>query len=337
MTLERSINSVADVAHAAARGPSPARGAAAGALHFALALIVAALLGGCGSLHHYAVNRLGDSLAKSGTTFAGDDDPELIRAAAPFSLKLMESLLRDAPEHVGLLTATAAGFTEYSYAFIEEDADELEAHDLEASLALHARARSMYVRARDYGMRALDVRHKGFSARLRETHGTAASELDQGDAPAIYWTAAAWAASISLDKDSPASIAELPLVDALLKRLEALDADYERGALDSVLMSWEAARPGRAYAEKEVRRHFDRALELSSGEKAGPYVTYAETHCVHLQDRKAFEANLQQALAIDPARHPQWQLENRVVQRRARWLLTQTDQLFLEPAPGESQ
>jgi predicted anti-sigma-YlaC factor YlaD len=220
---------------------------------------------------------------------------------------------------------------------VEEDADELEARDLQASLALHGRARSMYVRARDYGMRALNARHKGFATRLRQTHGAAAAELDEADAAAIYWTAASWAASISLDKDSPDSIAELPLVDALLERLESLDADYDHGALDSVLMSWEAARPGRAYGEREVRRHFERAVQLSGGQKAGPYVTFAETHCVRLQDRKGFESNLQQALAIEPARYPQWQLENRVEQRRARWLLTQTDQLFLEAAPGASQ
>jgi predicted anti-sigma-YlaC factor YlaD len=336
MNLEHPIDTAADICHAASRTPWRA-GRAARGVRLTLSLVAAAMLAACGSVHHYAVNRLGDTLAKSGTTFAGDDDPELIRAAAPFSLKLMESLLQDAPQHVGLLTATAAGFTEYSYAFLEEDADELEAHDLEASLALHGRARSMYVRARDYGMRALEARHKGFAARLRQTHGAAAAELDAVDAPAIYWTAAAWAASISLDKDSPNSIAELPLVDALLKRLETLDADYDHGALDSVLMSWEAARPGRAYGETAVRRHFERAVQLSGGGKAGPYVTFAETHCVRLQDRKAFESNLQQALAIDPARSPEWQLENRVVQRRARWLLTQTDQLFIEPAPGATQ
>jgi predicted anti-sigma-YlaC factor YlaD len=336
MNLEYPINTAADAAHRAYRTRPRAR-RAAGGLRLALSLVAAAMLAGCGSVHHYAVSRLGDTLAKSGTTFAGDNDPELIRAAAPFSLKLMESLLQDAPQHVGLLTATAAGFTEYSYAFVEEDADELEAHDLEASLALHGRARSMYVRARDYGMRALEARHRGFAARLRKTHGAAVAELDAADAQAIYWTAAAWAASISLDKDSPNSIAELPLVDALLKRLETLDADYDHGALDSVLMSWEAARPGRAYGEDQVRRHFERALQLSGGQKAGPYVTFAETHCVRLQDRKGFESNLQQALAIDPARNPEWQLENRIVQRRARWLLTQTDQLFIEPAPGATQ
>jgi len=57
--------------------------------------------------------------------------------------------------------------------------------------------------------------------------------------------------------------------------------------------------------------------------------------CVAAQDRREFVAALERALAIDPAARPEWRLENRVLQRRARWLLTQADQLFLEP--GESK
>jgi predicted anti-sigma-YlaC factor YlaD len=303
----------------------------------AVSLTAAAMLfAGCQSVQHYAVNRLGDSLATSGTTFAGDDDPELIRAAAPFSLKLMESLLQQSPQHAGLLTATAAGFTEYSYAFIQEDADELEATDLQASLVMHDRARRMYVRARDYGLRALEVRHPGFGERLRTSRGAAAGELTGADAAAIYWTAVSWAATISLDKNSAASVAELPLVDRLLQRLQTLDPDYDHGALDAVLMSWESGRPGAADPQAAVRQHFERAVQLSGGHKAGPYVTFAETNCVRLQDRREFEAKLRQALSIDSRQYPQWQLENRVVQRRAHWLLTQTDQLFLDAPEGAS-
>jgi len=296
----------------------------------AIPLVLGTWLAGCASLHQYTVNRLGDALATSGSGFAADDDPELIRAAAPFSLKLMESLLQETPEHAGLLTATAAGFTEYAYAFVQEDADELEAHDLAASLELQRRARDLYVRARDYGMRALETRHPKFRERLRRTSGSAVAELGQADAPAIYWTAAAWAASISLDKDSPAALADLPLVDAMLHRLERLDADYDHGALDSLLMSYEAGRPGARDRQRAVRHHFERAVRLSDGQKAGPYVMLAETVCVQAQDRREFVAELQQALTIDTAQQPQWQLENRVMQRRARWLLTQADQLFLD-------
>lgn len=296
------------------------------------ALLLLAWLSGCGSLHHYAIDRVGDALAGSGSGFADDDDPELIRAAAPFSLKLMESVLQESPRHAGLLTASAAGFTQYAYAFVQQDADELEMRDLAAADALRQRAHGLYLRARDYGLRALETRHPGFREQLRHTPELAVGRLGPGDAAGLYWTAAAWAASISLDKDSPAALAELPLVEVLLRRMVSLDADYDHGALDSLLMSYENGRPGARDPQTAVRQHFERAVRLSGGQKAAPFVALAETTCVRTQDRAEFVASLQHALAIDPAEHPEWRLENRVMQRRARWLLTQTDQLFIESA-----
>src|SRR6516165_4164132 len=66
--------------------------------HKLLRLAFAVILVGSGcSIRRMAVNKVGDALAGSGTTFAADDDPELIKAAAPFSLKLMESLLEESP------------------------------------------------------------------------------------------------------------------------------------------------------------------------------------------------------------------------------------------------
>lgn len=295
-------------------------------------LLLATWLSGCVSLHHYAIDRVGDALAGSGSGFAGDDDPELIRAAAPFSLKLMESVLQESPHHAGLLTASAAGFTQYAYAFVQEDADELEMRDLTAALALHQRAHGLYTRARDYGLRALEARHPGFREHLRRDPALAAGELGPGDVTAVYWTAAAWAAAISLDKDSPDALAELPQVEVLLKRLASLDADYDYGALDSLMMSYENGRPGARDPQTAIRQHFERAVRLSGGQKAAPYVAFAETACVRAQDRSEFVASLRHALAIDPAGRPEWRLENRVMQRRARWLLTQTDQLFIETA-----
>src|SRR2546422_118897 len=117
---------------------------------------------GC-SIRRYALNKAADALAQSGATFASDDDPELIKAAAPFSLKLMESLLAENPRHPGLLAAAASGFTQYAYAFVQEDADETEPRDLAAAEALRARTRHLYWRAQSYGLRGLEVKHQGFS------------------------------------------------------------------------------------------------------------------------------------------------------------------------------
>src|SRR5271168_2150785 len=118
------------------------------------------------SVRKYAINKLGDALAGTGTTFASDDDPELIRSAVPFSLKLIESLLAENPRHEGLLLAAARGFTQYSYAFVQEDADETEDTDRVKATAMRARAAKLYLRARNYGLRGLEVKHAGFAERL---------------------------------------------------------------------------------------------------------------------------------------------------------------------------
>src|SRR5438270_730817 len=116
---------------------------------------------GC-SIKRYAVNQVGNALAGGGTTFASDDDPELVRAAVPFSLKLMETLIAESPRHSGLLLAAASGFTQYAYAFVEEDAEETEPKDFEASEEMKIRARKLYLRARNYGLRGLAVAHPHF-------------------------------------------------------------------------------------------------------------------------------------------------------------------------------
>ena len=299
-------------------------------LRCAGALLCVGALAGCASLRHYAVDRAGDALAASGSGYAGDDDPELIRAAAPFSLKLIESLLAESPRHEGLLTAASSGFTQFAYAFVQQDADELESHDVAGAFALRERARGLYLRGRDYGLRALESRHPGFAAALREAPQTAVAGLGRADVVPLYWTTVAWAASISLGKDSPAALAELPRVGLLVERLRQLDPDFDRGSLDTFLITYEMGRPGARSPDAEARRFFARAVELSGGRRTGPYVALAETVCVRLQSRAEFLATLRQALAIDPQAEPQWRLENRIMQHRARWLLTQTDQLFLE-------
>src|SRR4030095_2817365 len=111
---------------------------------FGLVTLCLAVIGSGCSIRHMAVNKVGDALSGSGSTFASDDDPELVKAAAPFSLKLMESLLNESPRHEGLLLATTSGFTQYGYAFVQQDADELEDKDLEAATALRMRARRLY-------------------------------------------------------------------------------------------------------------------------------------------------------------------------------------------------
>jgi len=285
---------------------------------------------GC-SVRRYAINKLGDALADTRTTFASDDDPELIRGALPFSLKLIESLLAESPRHQGLLLAAASGFTQYSYAFVQQEADEMEPRDLGEAERLRTRARRLYLRAKNFGVRGLEVRHRDFGSSLRQNPKGAAEQTSLSDVPLLYWTAASWGAAIAISKDDPELIADLPAVEALIDRALQLDEDYDSGAIHGFLVTYEASRPGgKGDLYERSRRHFERALALSSGQLASPLVALAETVSIGKQDRKEFESLLGRALAIQVDAKPEWRLANLVMQRRARWLLSRTDELFLE-------
>src|SRR4051794_40663276 len=132
----------------------------------ALLLALGSMASGCATVKRMAINKLGDSLADSGTTYTADDDPDLVGAALPFSLKLVEGLLSQAPRHRGLLFTAASGFTEYAYGYVQQDADALEADDVDRAAELRARARRLYLRGRDYGLRGLETRHRGFAQAL---------------------------------------------------------------------------------------------------------------------------------------------------------------------------
>jgi len=296
-------------------------------------LLPAALLAatmGC-SVRRFAVNKLGDALAGSSSTFASEEDPELVGDASPFALKLIESLLVESPRHRGLLLAAASGFTQYAYAFVQQPADELEDQNLAQATRLHTRARRLYLRARDYGVRGLEARRPGFEKALRADPMSAVRAVGKTDVPFLYWTAAAWGAAISLSKDDPETVADQPLVEALIDRALEVDEAFDHGAIHSFLVSYEPSRPaGVGDAAARARKHFERAVELSGGKLASPLVAFAETVSVSKQNKQEFEALLKRALEIDVNARAEWRLANLITQRRARWLLGRMDQLFVE-------
>ena len=304
----------------------------------ALAVWLGLVVGNTGcSVKRLAINQLGDALSNGTGTFATDDDPDLIRDAAPFSLKLMESLLAESPQHLELLQALASGFTQYAYAFAQQPADALEEKDLSAAAAGRERARRLYLRARNYGLRGLEARHPGFEKLLRANPAAAIRVTKKADVHLLYWTAASWAAGISLSKDSPDAIADLPLAAALMDRALALDEKFDHGAIHSFLITFELARPGAGPdAVAKARQHFARAVELSGGNQAGPFVSLAENVAVQQQNAPEFKALLEKALAVNMDARPEWRLVNTLMQRRAKWLLGRMDDLILPALPPET-
>lgn len=296
------------------------------------------LLAGCSTLQSVAVNKLGDTLSQESSVFSSDDDPQLVGDALPFSLKLMESVLAESPRHRGLLLGTLRGFTEYAYGWVDQPAREIESVDPQMAAQRRDRARKLYLRARGYGLRSFEVLQPGFEAKLRAAPRDAVRSISVRDVPLLYWTASAWGLAISVSKDQPELIADLPIVEALIDRAIELDDAFGEGAIHVFLINYEPNRAG-GIGDPLVRarHHFDRAVELSHGLLASPYVTFAESISLQTQNRAEFETLLHRALAIDPDARPASRLENYLAQQHARWLLTHADDLFVGPPEGEKK
>jgi predicted anti-sigma-YlaC factor YlaD len=287
--------------------------------------------GGC-SFRGLAVDTIGDMLSGGGSVFAEEDDLELVGEALPFSLKLTDSLLRETPEHRGLLRSAAQGYVLYAYAYVQFPAEQAALEDLDRARHLRARAAKLYLRAFDYALRGLEVHHPGLGEAMRQDpavalQGIAGDETDE--VPFLYWAASALGLAISMGKNDPAMLARLGEVEAMVQRALELDETYGEGALHEFALILAAASP-RLFDRAAIERHYRRALDLSAGTRASPYVAYAVAAALRDQDRRAFEALMQKALAVEPGAVEEQRLQNTIAQRRARWLLGRTDELFLD-------
>ncbi len=296
-----------------------------------LALALLLVSSGC-SIRKLAVNTLADALAGStSSTFTTDDDPELIRDALPFALKTLETLLGEVPENTGLLLSACQGFVLYGAAFVELEADRLEATSYRQAKHQHARALKLYLRARGYCFRALDLTFPGASQALIRGDASVLEDARLEHVRLLYWTAASWGAAIGAGLDRPELVADLPAVRALLERALELDSDYDQGVLHDAMMLLEFAEIESGVGSIErAREHYQRALELGAGTRAGTYVAWANTVSVREQNREEFEELLEKALAVDLEGDPDSRLANVIQQDKARWLLDQAGDLFLD-------
>ena len=295
--------------------------------------VVSALISGC-SLQTMAVNAVMPTIANP-EVYLSEEDPELVRDALPFLLKTVESVLEATPSRKDALLFANNGFLLYANAFLQHDAAIAEWTDYERAAELNERARRMYLRARDYGLRLVEIEHPGITGSLLEDPLAAVMVFDVEDVETLYYLGGAWMLAINLSLDRPALVADLPSARALLDRALLLDESYDRGGLLSAFITVESVGEALGGSYQRAREHFDRAVALSEGLDAGPYISMAVGVSIAQENRQEFVELLETALAIDVNKEPANRLLNVLSQKRARMLLDHVDDLFFEPIDEE--
>ena len=273
--------------------------------------VLVALNSGCVS---GSVSRLAENLGRAA---GAHDDPELVRAALPAYLLLIDGLIEGDPRNPALLEAGAALYGAYGGLLAGDDERAAKLTDRAMAYAERAwRCR----RAPDLRTCRFDV----FSQRL--------AAVRKKDAGGLYGLGAAWAGWIRARPQAVAAAAEIPRVEAIMERVTALDPLHGDGSPHMIVGSLAALLPADLGGDPEkARRAFERAMELADGRNLMIPVLYARQYAVATGNRTLYERLLRQVVDAPPAAG-EHRLMNVVARERARLLLQDAEQLFEEAA-----
>lgn len=248
--------------------------------------------------------------------FMRQTDVELVREGAPAFLLMLDALAEAHPDKPAVLIAAAEAQMAYAIGFLDK--------------AQKDRAKTMFLKAKTYGLRALS-RNKRFARALEGSHDDfiqALGSFRKKDADALLATATSWVMWIIASSDSPAALGDMPKVMEMMKRVQALDPGIRQGGVDLFYGIYYVVLPlGGGRDLDRAREHFEHSMAIAGPDYLLNRVTFAEYYARYAFDQELFERTLRDVLAAEPA-VPEFTLMNAVAKTRARALLAQMDDLF---------
>jgi tetratricopeptide (TPR) repeat protein len=243
-------------------------------------------------------------------------DLRVIREGMPAYLMLIDGMVEAVPDNAHLLITAAQAYASFASAFIEaEDKDY---------------ARALYERAKKYALRSLEIRGlKNPVLKPFDEFEAGLNDLGKNDVPYMFWAATCWGNWIRLNMGSMAALAELPRVEALMKRVLVLDEQFYYGGPHLFMGIWFASRPKIAGGDlTKARQHFNKALELSQGKFLMTQIYFADQYARKTFDKDLFVSTLENVLDTPADKIPELTLLNTVAHQKAKELLAEADDYF---------
>jgi len=218
--------------------------------------------------------------------------------------------------------------TQFGYAFQLEKGDQSMSEDVSIALNYYSQAYQSFQSGIKLGKNALLIYYPNFEEWLINPEETRI-QFSLDHIPNLYWTAVNIGGLIKAGKGSPHTLVLFPQIGLLFHTALRLNPNWENGSIYSALISYTMAEfPVSDAKKKKVKVYFEKAIELSKGLDASPYLAYAESVSVKNQDKIEFESLLNSALSIPQIDDEYKNLQNLIAKKRARWLLSRIDDLF---------
>jgi hypothetical protein len=280
------------------------------------AVLLAALSGGCALNQKMTVAGTASLVQDVAKAAAKQSDLHVVREGMPAYLLLMDGMVEGWPDNDRLLLAAAQAYSSFAAVVALEGAQPF--------------GDVLVNRAKSYALRALTAR--GLPDPVLSPFAAfeaAVERMSRDDLPYAFWGGSCWGGWVSSNRNSIEAIAELPRVEALMRRALVLDETYYYGGPHLFMGIWFASRPPVAGGSLErAEEHFRRAIEIGRGQFLMTQVYYADVYCRQTLDRDCFTSTLNAVLATPAESVPELTLLNTVAQRKAQTLLDHADEYF---------
>jgi tetratricopeptide (TPR) repeat protein len=307
---------------------------------FQMGFLVAALaLGQTGCLARLAANSTAKIMNQASPAMQAFSDPATAEAALPYAITQMEGLLLVIPQNQLLRGNLARALGSFGFGFLEDRMEEAEVADDEARIEYYRnRATLAYLRGKQVGLDSLTLEEDGDGG-ARGAYGRGIDAWraylqqfdDQEQAGMVFWLGYNWARHISLNKEDPDVLADLPFAIACFERVFALDPTFNNYA-PYVAMGSYYARTSAALGGDPVRSRemFETAIARTGGNFLTYKVMMARVYAVMVQDRALYTRLLQEVIDAGDVM-PEQRLANQIAKRRARRYLAQMEDLIAPP------
>ncbi len=254
------------------------------------------------------------------------DQPELVSIYFEKKIKKLEKSDMTSLDQQRDLMRTKV---EYGFGIIMEHADRLIDVDYSSALDKYKKANIIFKDARDSGISILNDRYSNFNEWIRRG---VELQFTNNDIIDLYWLAAAYGGAISSSRGDPFELIHLPKVGRILRKCIELDPEWNNGAVYSAMMSFTSTRTdiSEDLLRDSVDFYFNKAILYSDSLDAGPFLAYAESIHKTYQERKEFEDKLNYVINMKTKSRSRYELPNLIAKNRAEWLLSKTDDYFLE-------
>jgi hypothetical protein len=269
------------------------------------------------SLDRFVIRQTGALLDYGVLALYEETDLKLAEQAMASDIKLLEGMIKGDPENENLLLLTSQALGGYALGFAEDEEPE--------------RAKALYLRAREYGLRVLrqDDSFAAFEDSVLEKYNEVVNNLNHDFIDAMYWTAFAWGSWINLSLDNPRALMELPKAQTLMQRVMDLDETFFHGSSHLFIGSIFGTKPPMLGGDLEkAKAHFEKNLEITKGKFLMSYLYYARFYAAKILDEDLFDQFIVKINDTPAEVLPEYQLLNVIAKKKAQYLIAKRNELF---------